>query len=1013
MAAPRVLGNIQEFDPQVETITTYLERLELYFDANTVAAEKKVSALLYGIGPKVYGVLRSLLAPTRPQDQTFDDLVTRLKAHYDPKPLVIAERFRFYKRNQSSTETIAEFLADLRRLTIRCEFDTFLDQALRDRLVCGVRNELIQKRLLAEVGLTLARAMEIAQGMETAEKNAKEFHAPSNSSATLEVLYLPGKAKRKCYRCGRDHHEKDCTFREATCHKCGKHGHIAPVCKSGRSGYTKRAPPSTSHGSSHRKKKSSPRQPTGTRWVEADSSDTPEEFSLFALSDASTTKPITLEVGLCGKQVNMELDTGATVSIMGEQNFDTLFPGQEIHPSTVALKTYTGEPMEVLGEATVSVTYQQQPSLELPLVIVRGSGPSLLGRNWLHHIKLDWGSIKAVLPPQRSLNGLLEKYQEIFKDELGTINPYKVDLAVMPEARPKFHRPRSVPYALKASVEEELNRLENSGVLERVVHSNWAAPIVVVPKKDGRVRICGDYKVTINPSLDVDQYPLPRPEDLFATLAGGKQFTTLDLSHAYNQLVLEDSARNYLTINTHRGLYQYTRLPFGVASAPAIFQKVMDTVLRGVPRVICYIDDILITGTTESEHFHNLEQVLQRLQEHGIRANKAKCSFMRDQVQYLGHRIDAEGIHPTEGKLQAIQQAPAPKNVQELRSFLGLLNYYGRFIPNLSSLLHPLNKLLCQDTPWSWSSECDQAFKKAKEKLMSPSVLVHYDPSLPIRLAGDASAYGVGAVISHVMSDGSERPIAFASRTLLPSERNYAQIEKEALSLIFGINKFHTYLYGRHFTLVTDHKPLTTILGPNKGIPSMTAARLQRWAVRLSAYSYTIEFRPTQQHSNADGLSRLPLNVVCASDSAPDPSCFNVKQIESLPVTSTDLAKATRTDPILSQVYASTLNGWPSEVNDELQPFRTRREELTVEAGCVLWGTRVIIPSKLRQKLLNELHRDHPGITKMKSVSRSYLWWPNLDRDIESLAKACVECQAVKNTPQVAPLHPWLWPTKP
>ncbi len=172
----------------------------------------------------MYGVLRSLLAPTRPQDQTFDDLVTRLKAHYDPKPLVIAERFRFYKRNQSSTETIAEFLADLRRLTIRCEFDTFLDQALRDRLVCGVRNELIQKRLLAEVGLTLARAMEIAQGMETAEKNAKEFHAPSNSSATLEVLHLPGKAKRKCYRCGRDHHEKDCTFREATCHKCGKHG---------------------------------------------------------------------------------------------------------------------------------------------------------------------------------------------------------------------------------------------------------------------------------------------------------------------------------------------------------------------------------------------------------------------------------------------------------------------------------------------------------------------------------------------------------------------------------------------------------------------------------------------------------------------------------------------------------------------------------------------------------------------------------------------------------------------
>ena len=197
-----------------------------------------------------------------------------------------------------------------------------------------------------------------------------------------------------------------------------------------------------------------------------------------------------------------------------------------------------------------------------------------------------------------------------------------------------------------------------------------------------------------------------------------------------------------------------------------------------------------------------------------------------------------------------------------------------------------------------------------------------------------------------MMADGSEKPIAFASRTLLPSEHNYAKLEKEALSLIFGINKFHAYLYGHHLTLVMDHKPLNTILGPNKGIPSMTAASLQCWAVLLAAYSYTIEFRPTQQHSNADGLSPLPLNVVYASDSAPDPSCFNVKQIESSPVTAMELDTATQTDPILSQVYASTQKGWPVQVNIKLQPFYTRREELTVEAGCVLWCTRVIIPSK-------------------------------------------------------------------
>ena len=205
------------------------------------------------------------------------------------------------------------------------------------------------------------------------------------------------------------------------------------------------------------------------------------------------------------------------------------------------------------------------------------------------------------------------------------------------------------------------------------------------------------------------------------------------------------------------------------------------------------------------------------MKEHRIRAKKSKCSFLKMGVQYLGHRIDADGIHATDAKLRAIIDAPQPKNVSELRSFLGLLNYYGRFIPNLSSLIHPLNKLLRHGVKWQWSPAASAAFKAAKEKVVSPNVLVHYDPQRPIRLAADASAYGVGAVISHTMEDSSERPIAFASRTLTPSERNYSQVEKEALSLVFGVCKFHTYLYGRPFILITDHKPLITILGPRRG----------------------------------------------------------------------------------------------------------------------------------------------------------------------------------------------------
>ena len=195
--------------------------------------------------------------------------------------------------------------------------------------------------------------------------------------------------------------------------------------------------------------------------------------------------------------------------------------------------------------------------------------------------------------------------------------------------------------------------------------------------------------------MSINKYPLPKPDDIFATLSGGQHFTTLDLSHAYNQLLLDEESRKFVTINTHKGLYQYTRLPFGIASA---FQRTMDTILQGTA---CYIDDIIVTGKSDDEHLAHLEEVLKRLLRHGVHVNQAKCRFLQPSVVFLGHRIDSDGIHPTDEKLAAITQAPAPENLQELRSFLGLINYYGKFIPNAATLLAPLNELLRKDAKWS------------------------------------------------------------------------------------------------------------------------------------------------------------------------------------------------------------------------------------------------------------------------------------------------------------------------
>ena len=236
----------------------------------------------------------------------------------------------------------------------------------------------------------------------------------------------------------------------------------------------------------------------------------------------------------------------------------------------------------------------------------------------------------------------------------------------------------------------------------------------------------------------------------------------------------------------------------------------MDTVLQGLPKVICYLDDILISASTPEEHLDNVKQVLKRLEQYGIRARKSKCAFMCTAVEYLGHRVDSKGLHTLESKVAAVVDAPCPRDVQELRSFLGLVHYYGKFLQNLSTLLHPLNQLLKQGSKWLWSKECNEAFTKAKHSLVTAPVLAHYNPNLPIRLAADASAYGIGAVISHVFPDGTERPVAFASRTLTATERNYAQIQKEAPSLIYAVQKFHQYLYGRSLSCwlqTINHSP--------------------------------------------------------------------------------------------------------------------------------------------------------------------------------------------------------------
>ena len=1062
-----VIGSVPTFDQNTSTFEEWSEILEAWCLANDVEdAGKKRAVFLTSLGPMAYHTLRSLLQPDKPTDKTYAECKAKLQEHYSPKPSEIVLRYRFHVRVQKPGESIADFVAQLRHLSDGCNFGE-LDKSLRDRLVVGCQNAAIQRRLLSEKDLTFAKALATASAMEMAFQNVEDIKqlalTEKVTSSGVNKLYHSkerggkhGKQRyykpadetsRKCWRCGGRHEPHSCGFKSSQCYKCQRTGHTKSQCEAVKKFLKTR-------GKQHYLEE-------GTSEEESEG-----ELSHLELADVGQVNRLTkappyeVRLLLNTKPVKMELDTGSPWSILSLESFQEISELDAIQETPVRLKTYSGSKVEIRGQAEVTVQHEAgQPGKKLTVLVVP-RGINLLGRDWIEDIPLSlasYGHTTNEAPPERmgaleiqkDLEGVLEAHSQVFEDcEHGLLTACKARMYPI-EDRRIFYKAAPVAYATKPKVDKHLDRMLEQGIIEPVRFSEYACPIVVADKSDGDIRICGNYKLTANKVLNLEQYPIPSLDDMVQTLQGGLKFSKVDLSHAYNQIELEDDSKKYTTINTHRGLYQYNRLPYGIASAPAWFQRTMETLLSGIPMCRPYLDDVIVSGRTEEEHLRNLEMLLQRLEENGMRLKRTKCEFMRDSITYLGHKIDATGIYPLDDKLEAVREAPEPQNQEELRAYLGLLGYYRQFIPRLTDHIAPLNDLLKAeytskpagggkqrrrsknprkrappDPKFKWGAKERQVFRASKELLQKGTLLVHYDPNKPLLLQTDASQYGLGAVISHEMPDGTERPIAFASRTMTDPEKNYAQYEKEALSIIFGLKKFHKYLHGRPFTIVTDHQPLVSLFGDQKPTSAMASARVTRWHMSLSGYQYTIVHKRGKDHLNADALSRLPVpapegEVAWLTEEMEEEevSINLLTELDTRPVTAEDLQRSIQKDPILNRVRGFIQNGWPdkSQLDSDLQPYSTRRMELSVEDHIVMWGRRVIIPDDqaIRSQLLVELHANHPGIVKMKALARSYFWWPKLDGDLEQVVRTCRECQEHQRDAAQAPIHPWEFPPNP
>ena len=451
----------------------------------------------------------------------------------------------------------------------------------------------------------------------------------------------------------------------------------------------------------------------------------------------------------------------------------------------------------------------------------------------------------------------LAEFSDVFalsKSELGCCDLVQHGIDTSGHSPIKL-QPYRIPVIQKEKVARMIQEMEDQGVVKAST-SPWSSPIVLVPKRDRSLRFCVDYR-RLNSITKKDVYPLPRIEDILVTLGKAKYFSTLDLASGYWQIKLDPASAQKTVFTSHCGLHEFTRMPFGLCNAPATFQRLMQTVLAGLEWESCfvYIDDILVASTTFDEHLVHLRQVLERLRRANLRLKPSKCSFLRDEVLYLGYVISKDGMKPDPARTSQVENFPTPKDVTPVRQFIGLASYYRRFIPGFAKVASALHALTKKNATFTWTDECETAFSHLKRLLVTAPVLAfpQFGPDKSFILETDASLCGLGAVLSQEQSDGMLHPIAYASRSLHQHEQNYAISELETLGLVWSVKHFRVYLLRHHCTVYTDHAACVSLLNTPK--PS---AKLARWAMTVQEFDLTIKHRSGKKNQRADALSRNP-----------------------------------------------------------------------------------------------------------------------------------------------------------
>jgi transposase InsO family protein len=624
-------------------------------------------------------------------------------------------------------------------------------------------------------------------------------------------------------------------------------------------------------------------------------------------------------------------------------------------------------------------------------------------------------------PQEKSIPMEHQEFQELFptrkETPLPEHGPHDHEIPIQPGKDPKY-----MPlYQLSEPESEVLRTYVNDNLRKGHIRHSFSPagyPVLFVPKKDGKLRLCVDYR-QLNSITIKDRHPLPLISEIQDRIRGSKWFTKLDIADAYTHIRIREGDEWKTAFRTKYGHFEYLIMPFGLTNAPASFQRFINEVLGDILDifVIAYLDDILIFSKTKEQHIEHVNAVLQKLLDAKIQLRLKKCEFHVQETDFLGHRITQEGIQTEQNKVLAIQEWPIPTNLRELQQFVGMINYYRRYINNYADGMAPLFQLLKKQIPFIWTEKQQKAFEEAKNKLTTAPLLAQHDPEKETTIETDASDYAIGARMTQPGSDDKPKPIAFYSRKLIQAELNYDIHDKELLAIVTAFRVWRPYLEGAKHTIIvkTDHKNLTYFTTTKE-----LTRRQARWSEILSQYDFRIIHCSGPENGQADALSRRPDHEIVGKTI--EPAILKTSDDGSIIYNHHMLAATIEVieDPILAKLIEATQS---DEMIQSALDFHDSKLT-TDDKGLAYFHGLIYTPKAVREEII-EKHHDNPlsghmGVEKtLEQVSRNY-YFPNMRRKVEKYIKNCTICQQDKPSRHLpygnlqsiqAPTKPWEWVT--